>query len=59
MCLQSVVFHDVVKRNVYVSDDEGKTWALAPGVPEGEAMMVIEHPFDKNYVCYTAHLHGW
>ena len=36
--------------NVYVSQDEGKSWALADGIPERIAMMVIEHPFDNRYV---------
>ncbi|KAI0676132.1 Oligoxyloglucan reducing end-specific cellobiohydrolase [Trametes maxima] len=41
------IYHDIVKGNVHVSPDEGKTWNLASGVPEGKAAMVIEHPFDS------------
>lgn len=36
--------------NVHVSQDEGKSWARADGIPEGKAAMVIEHPFDNSYV---------
>jgi hypothetical protein len=36
--------------NVYVSQDEGKIWQRADDIPEGVAMMVIEHPFDNQYV---------
>lgn len=47
---QDAIYHDVVKGNVLVSPDEGKTWKQADGVPEGEAAMVIEHPFDNRLV---------
>ncbi|OBZ73619.1 Vacuolar protein sorting/targeting protein 10 [Grifola frondosa] len=43
------IYHDVVEGNVYVSPDEGKTWNRADGVPEGQAAMVIEHPFDNRF----------
>lgn len=36
--------------NVHVSQDEGKTWNRATDIPEGQASMVIEHPFDTRYV---------
>ncbi|TFK75051.1 Oligoxyloglucan reducing end-specific cellobiohydrolase [Pluteus cervinus] len=45
----TVIYHDAQEGNVYVSQDEGKSWSLADGVPSGKAMMVIEHPFDNNY----------
>ncbi|CCM05586.1 uncharacterized protein FIBRA_07814 [Fibroporia radiculosa] len=45
----TAIYHDVVAGNVHVSQDEGKTWNLAAGLPEGKAAMVIEHPFDKSY----------
>lgn len=51
--LQSVIYHDVVTRNVWVSQDEGKTWQRASGVPDGDAMMVIEHPFDNRFVSHS------
>jgi hypothetical protein len=36
--------------SVYVSSDEGKSWKIASDIPKGQAMMVIEHPFDNRYV---------
>ena len=44
-----MIYHDVVQGNVYVSQDEGKNWALADGVPQGHANMVFEHPFHNRY----------
>ena len=46
----SVIYFDSTTKNVYVSDNEGKEWKLASGVPEGAASMVIEHPFENRYV---------
>ncbi|KAI0653007.1 Oligoxyloglucan reducing end-specific cellobiohydrolase [Cubamyces menziesii] len=43
----TAIYHDVVKGNVHVSEDEGKNWKLVEEVPEGKAAMVIEHPFDS------------
>ncbi|KAF7309568.1 Sortilin [Mycena indigotica] len=45
----SIIYHDSVEGNVYVSDDEGKSWHRAEDIPKGEAVMVIEHPFDNSY----------
>ena len=39
---------------VHVSHDEGKNWAKAD-IPS-EASMIIEHPFDNNYVRRCVHL---
>ena len=36
--------------NVYVSQDEGKTWKRAEDIPSGKITTVIEHPFDTRYV---------
>jgi photosystem II stability/assembly factor-like uncharacterized protein len=47
--MQSVVYHDAFNGDVYVSQDEGKSWDLATDVPAGEANMVFEHPFDNRY----------
>ena len=33
-----------------MSQDEGKSWNLAEGIPKGKTVMVIEHPFDNRYV---------
>ncbi|KAF8634658.1 hypothetical protein AX15_000797 [Amanita polypyramis BW_CC] len=46
---QSVVYHDGTAGDVYVSQDEGKTWARAEDIPQGDAMMVVEHPFANQY----------
>ncbi|KAE9387475.1 Oligoxyloglucan reducing end-specific cellobiohydrolase [Gymnopus androsaceus JB14] len=45
----TAIYHDVIEGIVYISQDEGKIWGLATGIPKGEAEMVIEHPFDKTY----------
>ena len=50
---KTAIYHDVVKGVVYVSPDEGKTWAPPSNVPDGEAAMVIEHPFDSKTVSTT------
>ncbi|KAF8649292.1 hypothetical protein AX16_005896 [Volvariella volvacea WC 439] len=46
---ESAIYHDAMEGNVYVSQDEGKSWKAAEDIPEGSAMMVIEHPFDNHY----------
>ncbi|THU94129.1 vacuolar protein sorting/targeting protein 10 [Dendrothele bispora CBS 962.96] len=45
---ESVIYFDSVLGNVHVSQDEGKTWSLADGIPRQEALMFIEHPFNRN-----------
>jgi photosystem II stability/assembly factor-like uncharacterized protein len=47
---QTTIYHDLRAGTVYVSSDEGKSWNKADGVPEGQAAMVVEHPFDKTMV---------
>ncbi|GJE98598.1 vacuolar protein sorting/targeting protein [Phanerochaete sordida] len=42
------IYHSLTDGIVWVSQDEGKTWGKAAGVPEGDAAMVIEHPFDNS-----------
>ncbi|OCB88754.1 signal sequence binding protein [Sanghuangporus baumii] len=44
----SVIYFDSSEGNVYVSQDEGRSWERA-NIPEGKAMQVIEHPFDNLY----------
>jgi hypothetical protein len=44
-----VIYHDAVVGDVYVSEDKGKNWALADGVPQGQAKLVLEHPFHNDY----------
>jgi photosystem II stability/assembly factor-like uncharacterized protein len=50
MFTQTAVYHDNIEGNVYVSQDEGKSWNRATDIPERAAMMVIQHPFDNKYV---------
>jgi hypothetical protein len=49
-CCQTVLYHDSVEGNVYVSEDEGKSWNQAAGVPPNHALMLIEHPFENRMV---------
>ena len=44
------MFHDAMEGNVYVSQDEGKSWKRAEDIPKGQVTTVIEHPFDTRYV---------
>ena len=46
------IYHDSDHRNLYVSIDEGRSWKLADGIPNGAASMIIPHPFDNRYVNY-------
>ncbi|KAK4046163.1 vacuolar protein sorting/targeting protein PEP1 [Microbotryomycetes sp. JL201] len=41
-----VIYHDQIKKNVFRSSDEGKTWGVVNGVPSGEAAIVLDHPHD-------------
>lgn len=47
---QTAVYHDMRDGNVFITQDEGKIWDRAVGIPSGDAAMVIEHPFDSRYV---------
>lgn len=49
LVMQTVVYHDVVKGDVHISQDEGKTWDRAD-IPSGQASMVVPHPFDTRSV---------
>ena len=49
---KSAIFFDSIDGVVYVSQDEGKSWSTAD-IPKGEAMQVIEHPFDNQYVRHS------
>ena len=44
------MYHDIIEGNVYVSQDEGKSWERAKGIQEGKALMFFEHPFDNQMV---------
>ncbi|KAH8091728.1 Oligoxyloglucan reducing end-specific cellobiohydrolase [Cristinia sonorae] len=45
----TAVYHDLQEQNLYVSQNEGKSWDRASDIPEGAAAMVFEHPFDNKY----------
>lgn len=55
---ETAVYLDPVEGILYVSNDEGKKWTAASGIPRGEAAMVIEHPSDNRFV-RTCALRGW
>jgi photosystem II stability/assembly factor-like uncharacterized protein len=42
-----VLYHDSVQGNVHISEDEGKSWSKVKGVPDGHALMLVEHPFQN------------
>ena len=49
LVMQTVVYHDVVRGDVHISQDEGKTWERAD-IPSGQASFVVPHPFDTRSV---------
>ena len=48
--LQNVAYHDIIRGDLYVSTDEGNNWQRAEDIPQGEASMFIEHPFNNRMV---------
>ncbi|KAF9483067.1 vacuolar protein sorting/targeting protein 10 [Pholiota conissans] len=46
---ESVIYHDSLEGNIYVSLDEGRTFKLADGIPKGQVVMVFEHPSNNRY----------
>jgi hypothetical protein len=45
-----VVYHDIVWRDLYISSDEGKNWQRVTDIPQGDAALFIEHPFNNRMV---------
>ncbi|KAG8692567.1 vacuolar protein sorting/targeting protein PEP1, partial [Ceratobasidium sp. 394] len=43
----TILYHDSVEGNVWISEDEGRSWAKVDGVPSGQAMILVEHPFEN------------
>ena len=46
-----MLYHDAVAGNVYISENEGKSWDVVKDVPKASAEQLVEHPFDNRYVC--------
>ncbi|CCT62321.1 related to carboxypeptidase Y-sorting protein PEP1 precursor [Fusarium fujikuroi IMI 58289] len=42
-----VVFQDIEERNIWRSEDAGKTWAQVPDIPDRSATFLYLHPFDS------------
>ncbi len=55
--VQTAIYFDPVDGNVFITQDEGKSWHIASDIPKGDATMVIEHPFDNQYVSIIGLLH--
>ncbi|KAG1845862.1 hypothetical protein DFJ58DRAFT_730700 [Suillus subalutaceus] len=45
--IPSLIYHDTISMNIYVSHDEGKTWDRADGILPGDAAIFVEHPFNN------------
>ncbi|KAI5476446.1 signal sequence binding protein [Pseudohyphozyma bogoriensis] len=42
-----VMYHDQLGKNIWRSQDEGKTWKILDNVALGEALLLLEHPYDN------------
>ncbi|KAJ4271974.1 vacuolar protein sorting/targeting protein PEP1 [Fusarium torreyae] len=42
-----IIFQDIEERNIWRSEDAGKTWAQAPDIPDRAAVALHLHPFDS------------
>ncbi|KAH8981343.1 Oligoxyloglucan reducing end-specific cellobiohydrolase [Lactarius akahatsu] len=42
-----VAYHDPIRRDLYVSSDEGKNWQRVTDIPQGKTSLFIEHPFNN------------
>jgi hypothetical protein len=56
----SILYLDVVERNIYNSQDAGFSWSKAKSIPDGKAWMLVMHEFDpeRAYVV-TEGLEHW
>ncbi|KAH8994731.1 Oligoxyloglucan reducing end-specific cellobiohydrolase [Lactarius hatsudake] len=43
-----VAYHDPIRRDLYVSSDEGKNWQRVADIPQGKTSFFIEHPFNNH-----------
>ena len=44
------MYHDILDGDVWISEDEGNEWKQVDGVPKGQAIMFLIHPFDQRTV---------
>ncbi|EIM80281.1 Oligoxyloglucan reducing end-specific cellobiohydrolase [Stereum hirsutum FP-91666 SS1] len=42
-----VAYHDIIEGNLWISDNEGKSWERTADIPEGAVTMFFEHPFNN------------
>ena len=57
---QVVLYHDQLGKNVWRSGNEGKSWEIVDGVPMGQSLLVVEHPYDSKIVRRSTHaLYFW
>lgn len=56
--LKVAIYHDGGYGNVYISQNEGKSWVRRSDIPEGEAKSFVKHPFDNNYVRHSSSSHA-
>ncbi|KAF8489994.1 Oligoxyloglucan reducing end-specific cellobiohydrolase [Russula emetica] len=43
----NVAYHDIIRGDLFMSNDEGKSWRRSEDIPEGQAAMFIDHPSDN------------
>src|SRR6266702_2839070 len=53
-CVQYVAYHDIIRRDLYVSSDEGKNWQRVADIPQGNTALFIEHPFNNRMVSISS-----
>ncbi|KAJ3218577.1 vacuolar protein sorting/targeting protein PEP1 [Clydaea vesicula] len=47
---EAILYHESNTNNVYVSKNEGKSWAKVTNVPEGSCLTLIQHAFEPQTV---------
>ena len=49
-----VAYHDMNRRDLYISSDEGKNWQRVTDIPQGDTALFIEHPFNNRMVSISS-----
>lgn len=49
-----VAYHDINRRDLYISSDEGKNWQRVTDIPQGDTALFIEHPFNNRMVSVSS-----